>query len=180
MPSGWVQTRSVWCPRQDSNLRPRLRRAVLYPLSYGGRGSFEPSSRPSPLPCHAPVVTDRKPRVLVVDDDHVIRQLIGINLELEGFEVFMAADGEEALLQVTTVRPDVVVLDVMMPRLDGLEVARRLRQDPATRDLRLVLVSARAQAADRQRGEDMGVDAYITKPFEPDELVDVVRRLAAT
>jgi CheY-like chemotaxis protein len=125
-------------------------------------------------------VTDRKARVLVVDDDHVIRQLIGINLELEGFEVFMASDGEEALRQVTAVLPDVVVLDVMMPRLDGLEVARRLRQDPDTQDLRLVLVSARAQAADLQRGEDMGVDAYITKPFEPDELVEVVRRLAST
>ncbi|MEP6697669.1 MAG: response regulator [Pseudonocardiales bacterium] len=123
-------------------------------------------------------MTERKPRVLVVDDDQVIRQLIGINLELEGFEVHMAADGEEALRLVVDVAPDVVVLDVMMPRLDGLEVARRLRQDPRTRDLRLVLVSARAQAVDLQRGEDSGVDAYITKPFEPDELVAVVRRLA--
>ncbi|MDP9221876.1 MAG: response regulator [Actinomycetota bacterium] len=124
-------------------------------------------------------MTEHKPRVLVVDDDQVIRQLIGINLELEGFEVHMAADGEEALRQVIDVVPDVVVLDVMMPRLDGLEVARRLRQDPRNADLRLVLVSARAQAADLQRGEDTGVDAYITKPFEPDELVDVIRRLAA-
>jgi CheY-like chemotaxis protein len=151
---------------------------VLYPLSYGGRGGFEPSSHGICVTCHAPVVTESKPRVLVVDDDQVIRQLIGINLELEGFEVHMAADGEEALQQVVDVQPDVVVLDVMMPRLDGLEVARRLRLDPRTRDLRLVLVSARAQAADLQRGEDMGVDAYITKPFEPDELVEVVRRLA--
>jgi len=115
---------------------------------------------------------------LVVDDDLVIRQLIGINLELEGFEVHMAADGEEALQQAVDVLPDVVVLDVMMPRLDGLQVARRLRADARTQAMRLVLVSARAQAADLQRGEDMGVDAYITKPFEPDELVSVVRRLA--
>lgn len=123
-------------------------------------------------------MNERRHRVLVVDDDLVIRQLIGINLELEGFEVHMAADGEEALRQVIQVVPDVVVLDVMMPRLDGLEVARRLRQDPRNRDLRIVMVSARAQAADLQRGEDTGVDAYITKPFEPDELVAVVRRFA--
>ncbi|MDQ6874510.1 MAG: response regulator [Actinomycetota bacterium] len=123
-------------------------------------------------------MNDRRHRVLVVDDDLVIRQLIGINLELEGFEVHMAADGEEALQQAVDVLPDVVVLDVMMPRLDGLQVARRLRADARTQAMRLVLVSARAQAADLQRGEDMGVDAYITKPFEPDELVSVVRRLA--
>lgn len=122
---------------------------------------------------------DRLPRVLVVDDDLVIRQLIGINLELEGFEVHLAADGEEALTQAVELLPDVVVLDVMMPRLDGLEVARRLRADPRTSSMRLVLVSARAQAADLQRGEDMGADAYVTKPFEPDDLVGVVRRLAA-
>jgi len=118
--------------------------------------------------------------VLVVDDDLVIRQLIGINLELEGFEVHLAADGEEALRQAVEVLPDVVVLDVMMPRLDGLEVARRLRADPRTSSMRLVLVSARAQAADLRRGEDIGADAYVTKPFEPDDLVGVVRRLAAT
>lgn len=117
--------------------------------------------------------------MLVVDDDMVIRQLIGINLELEGFEVHLAADGEEALKQATDLRPDVVVLDVMMPRLDGLEVARRLRADPRTCAMRLVLVSARAQDEDLRRGQDMGADAYVTKPFEPDDLVGVVRRLAA-
>ncbi|MBA2445682.1 MAG: response regulator [Nocardioidaceae bacterium] len=123
-------------------------------------------------------MTDRPSRVLVVDDDMVIRQLIGINLELEGFEVHLAADGEEALKQAVELMPDVIVLDVMMPRLDGLEVARRLRADPQTAGIRLVLVSARAQAVDLQRGEDMGADAYVTKPFEPDDLVGVVRRLA--
>ena len=125
-------------------------------------------------------MTDRAARVLVVDDDLVIRQLIGINLELEGFEVHLAADGEEALTLAAEILPDVVVLDVMMPKLDGLEVARRLRADPRTSEIRLVLVSARAQAADLQRGEDMGADAYVTKPFEPDDLVGVVRRLAAS
>jgi len=124
-------------------------------------------------------MTEHPGRVLVVDDDEFIRRLIGINLELEGFEVHQAADGEEALRQASQVRPDVMVLDVMMPRLDGIEVARRLRADAATSNIRLVLVSARAQAVDVRRGEDSGVDAYITKPFEPDQLVSVVRRLAA-
>lgn len=124
-------------------------------------------------------MTQHPGRVLVVDDDEFIRRLIGINLELEGFEVHQAADGEEALRQASQVRPDVMVLDVMMPRLDGIEVARRLRADAATSNIRLVLVSARAQAVDVRRGEDSGMDAYITKPFEPDQLVSVVRRLAA-
>lgn len=124
-------------------------------------------------------MADRKPRVLVVDDDDVIRQLIGINLELEGFEVDMAADGVQALERVAAALPDVVTLDVMMPRLDGLEVARQLRADPRTSGVRVVLVSARAQLADLERGDAIGVDEYVTKPFEPEELVAVVRRLAA-
>jgi len=117
--------------------------------------------------------------VLVVDDDAVIRQLIEINLELEGFEVHTAGDGEEALLRAAQIRPHVVTLDVMMPRLDGLEVASRLRSDPELAATRLVLVSARAQAVDLARGRELGVDGYLTKPFEPDELVALVRRLAA-
>ncbi len=115
--------------------------------------------------------------MLVVDDDEFIRALIGINLELEGFEVHQAAGGEEALQMAAELVPDVVVLDVMMPQLDGIEVARRLRAAPATCGIRLVLLSARAQAADVRRGEDSGVDAYVTKPFEPEDLVGVIRRL---
>lgn len=120
----------------------------------------------------------RAPRVLVVDDDDVIRQLICVNLELEGFEVLTACDGEEAIAQARASHPDVVTLDIMMPRLDGWEAAERLRSDPATAGVRVCLISARAQQADLRRGERIGVDAYITKPFDPDELVAVVRRLA--
>lgn len=120
----------------------------------------------------------RAPRVLVVDDDDVIRQLICVNLELEGFEVLTACDGEEAIAQARASHPDVVTLDIMMPRLDGWEAAERLRSDPDTAGVRVCLISARAQQADLRRGERIGVDAYITKPFDPDELVAVVRRLA--
>lgn len=118
-------------------------------------------------------------RVMVVDDDDVIRQLITVNLELEGFEVVGAVDGEEALATVKAAAPDVMTLDVMMPRLDGWETATRLREDPETAAIKVVLISARAQEADLERGERLGVDAYLTKPFDPDELIEVVRRLAA-
>ena len=117
-------------------------------------------------------------RVLVVDDDDVIRQLITVNLELEGFEVIPAVDGQDALDKVKDAQPDVVTLDVMMPRVDGWEAAERLRADPETAHIKVILLSARAQESDIQRGERIGVDAYLTKPFDPDELIDVVRRLA--
>jgi len=117
-------------------------------------------------------------RVLVVDDDDVIRQLITVNLELEGFEVATAVDGQDCLDKVKDVRPDVITLDIMMPRLDGWEAASRLRADSETADIKVVLLSARAQEADLERGSRIGVDAYLTKPFDPDELIEVVRRLA--
>jgi CheY-like chemotaxis protein len=116
-------------------------------------------------------------RVLVVEDDDVIRQLITVNLELEGFEVIPAIDGLDALDKVVDSKADVVTLDVMMPRLDGWGTAERLRADPATEHVKIVLLSARAQETDLQRGEQIGVDAYLTKPFDPDELIEVVRRL---
>jgi len=117
-------------------------------------------------------------RVLVVDDDDVIRQLITVNLELEGFEVATAVDGQDCLDKVKQVDPDVITLDIMMPRMDGWEAASRLRADADTADIKVVLLSARAQEADLARGNRIGVDAYLTKPFDPDELIDVVRRLA--
>jgi CheY-like chemotaxis protein len=117
-------------------------------------------------------------RVMVVEDDDTIRQLITVNLELEGFDVVTATDGQEALDLVKELAPTVMTLDVMMPRLDGWETAARLRADGDTKHIKLVLLSARAQQADLQRGEQIGVDAYLTKPFDPDQLIDIVRRLA--
>jgi CheY-like chemotaxis protein len=117
-------------------------------------------------------------RVLVVDDDDVIRQLISVNLELEGFEVATAVDGQDCLDKVAQFAPSVITLDIMMPRLDGWEAASRLRADPSTAGIKVVLLSARAQEADLQRGDRLGVDAYLTKPFDPDELIATVRRLA--
>ncbi|MGW5864183.1 response regulator [Streptomyces sp. NPDC055239] len=115
-------------------------------------------------------------RVLVVDDNKVIRQLIRVNLELEGFEVVTAADGAECLDVVNQVRPDVVTLDVVMPRLDGLRTAARLRSDPRTRNLPIVIVSACTQY-EVESGLEVGVDAFLAKPFEPSELLGIVRQL---
>ncbi len=118
-------------------------------------------------------------RVLVVDDDEVIRQLIAVNLTLEGFEVETATDGEDCLERVRDVMPDVVTLDVMMPCLDGWVTAHRLRSEEETSHIKVVLITARAQEDDRRRGLGIGVDAYLTKPFDPAELIQVVRDLAA-
>lgn len=111
-----------------------------------------------------------------MDDNKVIRQLIRVNLELEGLEVVTAADGVECLDVVHQVRPDVITLDVVMPRLDGLRTAAQLRADPRTRDLPLAIVSACTQY-EVETGLDVGVDAFLAKPFEPAELVRLVREL---
>lgn len=115
-------------------------------------------------------------RILVVDDNKVIRQLIRVNLELEGFEVVTAADGAECLDVVHHVRPDVVTLDVVMPRLNGLHTAARLRSDPRTWDIPIAIVSACTQG-EVDNGETVGVDAFLAKPFEPAELVRTVGML---
>ncbi|MFF8195918.1 response regulator [Streptomyces bobili] len=122
------------------------------------------------------VVSGASGRVLVVDDNKVIRQLIRVNLELEGLEVVTASDGAECLEVVHQVRPDLVTLDVVMPRLDGLRTAARLRADPRTCDLPLAIISACTQY-EVESGLEAGVDAFLSKPFDPAELVSLVRRL---
>ena len=117
-------------------------------------------------------------RVLVVDDDEVIRRLIAVNLQLEGFEVETAVDGQDCLDKVAAVEPDVITLDVMMPRLDGWETAVQLRKSPETAHIKVVLITARAQEDDKSRASHVGADAYLTKPFDPNEMIRVVRELA--
>jgi CheY-like chemotaxis protein len=117
-------------------------------------------------------------RALVVDDSAVIRELIAVNLELEDFDVMTAGDGVSAVELAADEQPDVITLDVMMPRLTGFETVERLRGNPRTAGIPVVMVTGRAQAADLARGEEVGVDAYLTKPFEPAELIEVVTRLA--
>ncbi|MFE2496127.1 response regulator [Streptomyces scopuliridis] len=125
---------------------------------------------------YSQVVSGESGRVLVVDDNRVIRQLIRVNLELEGFEVVTAADGAECLEVVHDVMPDAITLDVVMPRLDGVRTAQRLRADPRTSDLPVAIISACTQY-EVESGIAAGVDAFLAKPFEPAELIRLVQRL---
>ncbi len=119
------------------------------------------------------------PLVLCADDDEDILALVSLRLERAGFRVERAADGDEALDLARTLLPDVAVLDVMMPRRTGTEVVAALRADEATKHLKVILLSARVQQADVERGFDAGADAYLAKPFRAPELVDLVRSLLA-
>jgi DNA-binding response OmpR family regulator len=116
-------------------------------------------------------------KVLVVDDEAPIRLLCRVNLEAEGMEVLEAADGESGLETARSQRPDVVLLDVMMPGMDGWQVAERLLEDEATSQIPLVFLTARAELRDRARGLELGGVDYITKPFNPVELASVVEAL---
>jgi DNA-binding response OmpR family regulator len=121
----------------------------------------------------------RLAKVLVVDDDRVIQQLLEVNLELEGYEVKRASNGDEALKLVRSFKPDVVLLDVMMPKLDGREVCRRIKGDASTADIPVIFLSARAQDMDVNSGLELGAAAYITKPFDPVDLLQTVEKVLA-
>jgi DNA-binding response OmpR family regulator len=112
--------------------------------------------------------------VLVVDDDPVILKLLEVNFEMEGFTVLTAGDGVEALEVARANQPAVIVSDVMMPRMDGIDLVRALRADAVTKTIPVLLLSAKAQSADIKTGMEAGADDYLTKPFEPLELVDRV------
>jgi DNA-binding response OmpR family regulator len=118
-------------------------------------------------------------RLLVVDDDPVIVELLRINFEIEGFEVLCASGGEEGLRRARADHPDLVISDIMMPRLDGLQLLRQLRADPTTAGLPVVLLSAKAQHAEVEEGLALGAADYVTKPFDPLELLDRVNAVLA-
>src|SRR5690348_9199079 len=124
-------------------------------------------------------MNETAPLVLCADDDRDILALLALRLERAGFRVAQAVDGEQALALARDLLPDVLVLDVMMPRMTGTEVVTALRADPGTAHLRVVLLSARAQEADVERGLGAGADAYLAKPFQAPELIELVGRLAA-
>ena len=123
------------------------------------------------------MTTDQKPLAVVADDEDDILALFAAALMSAGFEVAQAHDGVAALELVAEETPQIVVLDISMPGLDGLEVLRRLRADPTTADLPVILVSARAQEADVKLGYDEGASKYLRKPFSPRELATAAREL---
>jgi len=115
--------------------------------------------------------------VMVIEDEKEIRELIRYNLERAGFRVHLVSDGEDGLRQLFATRPDAVVLDLMLPGRSGLEVLRELREEPATRDLPVVVLTARSAEMDKLLGFEHGADDYLTKPFSPRELVARLRAL---
>jgi CheY-like chemotaxis protein len=124
-------------------------------------------------------VSSTAPLILCADDDEDILALVALRLERAGFRVARATDGMRALELARELLPDVAVLDVMMPRLTGIEVVRALRADAATKGLRMILLSARVQESDIDHGLEAGADAYLAKPFRAPELVELVQQLLA-
>jgi DNA-binding response OmpR family regulator len=116
-------------------------------------------------------------RVLVIDDDAPIRLLCRVNLEAEKMEVIEAVDGASGLARAKEEKPDVVLLDVMLPQMDGWQVAERLLEEPDTADIPIVFLTARAELGDRARGLEIGGIDYLTKPFNPVELAGQIRDL---
>ena len=123
-------------------------------------------------------IRDRRPAesadILIVDDEASVVEVVSLYLQREGFRVRAARNGTEALLALQAARPDLVVLDVMLPHIDGLSLIRRMRENPAL-DVPVILLTARTQEIDRINGLELGADDYVTKPFSPGELVSRVR-----
>jgi DNA-binding response OmpR family regulator len=116
-------------------------------------------------------------KILIVDDDPCLLRLVGYILEKEGYEIVTAMDGQEALEKVETENPDLVLLDVMMPGINGLEVCRQLRHQPETAGLPIIMLSARSKVSDRIAGLQAGANDYIAKPFDASEIVACIAAL---
>ncbi len=113
------------------------------------------------------------PKILVVDDEPALLRLMEFVLAKQGYTMLTATNGEEALLQARQQRPDLIVLDIMMPKLDGYQVAEALRADAELGRIPIIMLSAKAQEEDIERGVEAGVDKYVTKPFSPEHLVEL-------
>ena len=118
-------------------------------------------------------------KILIADDDPIIIKLLQVNLEMEGYDVVTAQDGQDAVEKAGKEHPDLVMLDIMMPRMDGWAARQALLADPALKDIPVIFLSARAQQADLRKGYEAGVAEYITKPFDPVDLLDVVQKVLA-
>jgi two-component system, OmpR family, phosphate regulon response regulator PhoB len=116
-----------------------------------------------------------KPLLLIVEDEAALVELLRYNFEKEGFRVAVAMDGEAALVSVAEARPDLIVLDWMLPHVSGLEVCRQIRRKSDTRDVPIIMLTARGEESDRIRGLEVGADDYVAKPFSPSELIARVR-----
>ena len=118
-----------------------------------------------------------KGRILVVDDEIYIVHILDFSLGMEGYEVLTALDGEQALEKARSEQPDLIVLDIMMPKLDGYETCKRLKADPEIKDVPVILLSAKGRNVDQKVGFEVGADDYITKPFSPRKLVERINAI---
>ena len=118
-----------------------------------------------------------KKRILVVDDEMYIVNILDFTLATEGLEVISASNGEEALRKTVEFTPDLVILDVMMPKIDGFEVCRALKAKEETKEVPVILLTAKDRDGDKKKGEEAGADLYVTKPFSPTRLLEDVRGL---
>jgi len=118
-----------------------------------------------------------KGKILVVDDEIYIVHILDFSLGMEGYEVVTALDGEQALEKAHAEHPDLIVLDIMMPKLDGYETCKRLKSDASTRGIPVILLSAKGRNVDQKAGFEVGADDYITKPFSPRKLVERINAL---
>jgi len=117
------------------------------------------------------------PRILLVDDEPSIIKVVGKRLEVEGYQVSVAVEGQEALAKAQTERPDLIILDLMLPKLNGYEVCTMLKQDTRYQHIPIMLFTAKAQDQDERLGMECGADAYVRKPFKAQELLERIRRL---
>lgn len=157
-----------------------LRASRAYRPAYRAHGTWRSRVRHRPEPgggAGGRGRTQSPPVVLLVDDEQAIRTICRVNLEGDGFSVLEAEEGSEALAQVRREHPSLVLLDVMMPGLDGWSVAEQLSADPETRDIPVVFLSARATSEDRLRAQELGAVGYVVKPFDPLELAEIVRNV---
>jgi two-component system phosphate regulon response regulator PhoB len=134
-----------------------------------------------PIPTDPPtflretIVNNLQPTILIVEDEPPLVELLTYNLDKAGMLTRIARDGEEALLAIEESKPDLVLLDWMLPYVSGIEICRRIRRDPETRDLPIILLTARGEEDDRVRGLEVGADDYVVKPFSPSELIARIR-----
>jgi DNA-binding response OmpR family regulator len=113
-------------------------------------------------------------KVLVIDDEEYIQHILNFSFAAEGYEVLTASDGEEGVSKARDEKPDVIVMDIMMPKMDGYEACKKLKSDPETKDIPVILLTAKGREADRKLGSEAGADDYVVKPFSPGRLIERV------
>lgn len=122
-------------------------------------------------------MAEKRLKVLIADDDPQTAKLLQAELKRQGFETVTVADGQEAVKRIKTDPPDAVVLDLMMPKFHGFEVCRMVKGDPTTKDVKVLILTARAYKPDQDKAMELGADAFILKPFEPKDVVKSIKKL---